>query len=332
MERIQESKFQFDQGRDEAAERALQEAFAIGRGKGLYFSPWWIPTTMARLCAKALEANIEVDYVRDLIRKTRLVPDDSVSINEAWPWPVKIYMLGRFEVHVNGKPLPPRRKVPYRVLTLLKAIIAMGGQDIPTSRLIDALWPDAEGDTGEETFHKTLQRLRRLLNHDGLIQIRGNKVSLNRQLCWVDAIAFQTLFNGTDHSKHREAQLDARVRRYEQVIALYRGPFLEGDGAYEWADHCRERLRHQFVQAVQQMSEWKKAEGQEEAAFACLENGLEADPLAEPIYPRLIKLFQAAGRQDEAKTVWTQYRQALVAAGKEPSAEMQRLAKNLSTL
>lgn len=79
------------------------------------------------------------------------------------------------------------------------------------------------------------------------------------------------------------------------------------------------------------MSEWKKAEGQEDAAVACLEKGLQADPLAEPIYPRLITFFQASGRQDDAKTVWAQYRQAVVAAGREPSVEMQRLAKHLST-
>ncbi len=330
MERILESKFQFDQGRDEAAQRALKEAFAIGRGKGLYFSPWWIPTTMARLCTKALEADIEVEYVQNLIRKTHLVPDDHASASEAWPWPVKIYTLGRFEIFVDGKPLPSRRKASYRVLTLLKAMIAMGGQDIPTSRLIDALWPDAEGDTGEETFHKTLQRLRRLLNHDSLIQVREGKVSLNRQVCWVDAMVFQSLLSGMNDSKPRQAQSDARSRYYEQAIALYRGPFLEAEGSYEWADRYRERFRQQFVQTVQHLSEWKEAEGQEEATLACLKNGLEADALAESLYPRLIRFLVNLERQDEAKNVLARYQKAVVMAGREPSAEMQHLAKNLS--
>jgi DNA-binding SARP family transcriptional activator len=325
-----ESQFAFDQGREDVGLAALRRALAIGRERSFSFLPWFPLKSMSRVCAKALEANIEVDYVRDLIHKTRLVPDADTSTSEVWPWPVKIYTLGRFEIHIDSKPLPPRRKAPYRVLTLLKAMIAMGGQDIPTSRLIDALWPDAEGDVAEETFHKTLQRLRHLLRHGGLIQMKESKVSLNRQHCWVDVMAFQTLLTGTDNSKPRQAEPDVRVRHYEQAIALYRGPFLEADGAYEWADHYTERLRHEFVQAVQQLSEWKKAEGTNEAALTCLESGLNADPLAEPLYPRLIRFLYALDRQSEAKKVLARYHKAVIMAGREPSVEMQRLAKNLS--
>lgn len=184
-------QFQFDRGLEVAGERTLREAFIIGRKNGFSFTCWWIPTTMTRLCAKALEANIEVDYVRNLIRKTRLVPNADTSANEAWPWPVKIYTLGRFEILLDGKPLPPRRKAPYQILRLLKAIVALGSEAVPASRLIDTLWPDAEGDTGQENLHKSLQRLRRLLAIDDLIQVREGKVSLNRQICWVDALAFR---------------------------------------------------------------------------------------------------------------------------------------------
>ena len=325
-----ESQFACDQGREEVGVAALRRALAIGRERGLSFSHWFLPTTMARLCAKALEADIEVDYVRDLIRIARLVPDGDMSTNEAWPWPVKIYTLGRFEIWLDGRPLPPRRKAPYQILRLLKAIVALGGEGVPVSRLTDTLWPDAEGDTGQENLHKSLQRLRRLLAIDDLLQVRDGKISLNRQRCWIDATAFQILLNGTGDSTHRPGQPDARGRRYEQAIALYRGPFLDEDGASDWAEHCREHLRHQFVRTVQHVSDSKKAEGQEEAAVACLENGLKADPLAEPLYLHLITWCQAAGRQNDAKSLWTQYRRAVVAAGMEPSAEMQRLAKDLS--
>lgn len=323
--------FAFDHENEVEARAILQQALAIGNQHGFTFIYWWMPDMMARLCAQALEAKIEVEYVQKLIRTTKLTPVGEAATNEAWPWPIKIYTLGRFEIHLDGKPLPPRRKAPYQVLKLLKAIVALGSDGVPVSRLIDALWPDAEGDTGQENLHKSLQRLRRFLAVDGLIQARDGKVSLNRQMCWVDAMAFQTLLSGADDSKHRQTQPDARIRRDEQAIALYRGPFLEDDGAHEWADHYRQRLRHQFEQAVQHVSDWKKTEGQEEAALTCLENGLEADLLAEPLYPRLIKFLHSLDRQSEAKKVLARYQKAVVMAGREPSTEMQRLAKNLST-
>jgi LuxR family transcriptional regulator, maltose regulon positive regulatory protein len=331
MSSVLESHFAIEEGENERGIAVLRQAFAIGRERGFSYFSWWIPQIMARLCTKALEANIEVDYVRDLIRKTSLVPDARASASEAWPWPVKIYTFGRFEIHLDGEPLPPRRKAPYRVLTLLKAIIAFGGQEVSMSRLIDVLWPDAEGDTGQENLHKSLQRLRRLLTIDDLIQVRDGKVSLDRQLCWIDVMAFQNLLNSTDDSKPRQAQPDARARRYEQAIALYRGPFLEADGAHEWADHCRQRLRHQFEQAVQRVSEWKKTEGQGEAALAYLQNGLEVDPLAEPLYPCLIRFLINLERKDQAKNVLACYHKAVVMAGREASAEMQAMTKSLSS-
>jgi len=57
---------------------------------------------MARLCAVALEAGVEVEYVLGLIRRNRLVPDPSAPSLEKWPWPVKVYTFGRFSVVVDA--------------------------------------------------------------------------------------------------------------------------------------------------------------------------------------------------------------------------------------
>jgi LuxR family transcriptional regulator, maltose regulon positive regulatory protein len=324
-----ESQFDFDQGREKAGLDALRKALVIGKDKGLGFYGWWIPETMARLYAKALEANIEMEYVQDLIRKTRLVPVGSASASEAWPWPVKIYTLGRFEVYLDGKPLPSRRKVPYRVLHLLKVIVALGTKSIAIPRLIDALWPDAEGDVGYETFHKTLQRLRRLLNYDQIIQVREGKVVLNRELCWVDVIAFEDLEN---HAALDDGELRGRTRidHYQRMIALYRGLFLDEEECGSWVNHRRERLRQGFIEAVEKVSDWQKGTGRPEEALIVLEHALKVDPLAEPLYLRLIKLLQTVGRQDAAKTVLTQYRKTCPAlVGRKLSVEIERLGKTL---
>ena len=288
ISRLLESQFSFDQGREEAGLAALRQGLAIGKDKGLGFYGWWIPKTMVQLYTTALEANIEVEYVQDLIRKTRLVPVGAASASEAWPWPVKIYTLGRFEIHLNGTPLRSRRKAPYRVLHLLKVIVALGTKSIAIPRLIDVLWPDAEGDAGYETFHKTLQRLRRLLNYDKIIQVREGKVALNRELCWVDFLAFEDL----EHlAALGDGELGEKARRdhYERMIALYRGPFLEEEECIGWADHRRERLREGFIEAVGKVSNWHKGTSQCEQRLIGVEHALKVDPLAEPLYLRRIK-------------------------------------------
>lgn len=281
--RLLESQFKFDQGREEAGLDALRKALAIGKDKGIGFYGWWIPKTMARLYSKALEANIEVKYVQDMIRKTRLVPIGVASASEAWPWPVKIYTLGRFEIHLDGTPLRSWRQAPYRVLHLLKAIVAFGTKSIAIPRLIDALWPEAEGDAGWETFHKTLQRLRRLLNYDKSIQVREGKVVLNRELCWVDVFAFEDL----EHlAALGDAELGEKMPRdhYERMIALYRGPFLEEEECIGWADQRRERVREQFIKAVRKVSDSRTSTDQHEQTLRGVRHALKVDPLAEQHY------------------------------------------------
>jgi DNA-binding SARP family transcriptional activator len=214
---------------------------------------------MARLCAKALEAKIEMEYVKNLIRKTKLMPDEPWSCTEAWPWPVKVYSLGRFEIHLDGKPLLRRRKAPYRVLQLLKAIIALGGQEIAISRLSDALWPDAEGDVGQETFNKTLQRLRRLLAQEQVVQVRDGKVSLNSSLCWIDAYACERLLAPEGTGTLRAISDTAWISPWERAVALYRGPFLEDEASEGWSEMRRKRLQDRVVQAGQRLIEhWSR--------------------------------------------------------------------------
>ena len=81
---------------------ALPIAMALGRERGYVNSHVWIPAVMAGLCARALEAGIEVDYVRGLVQKRGLVPESPPVEAEAWPWPIKIFTLGRFQLFATA--------------------------------------------------------------------------------------------------------------------------------------------------------------------------------------------------------------------------------------
>jgi hypothetical protein len=60
---------------------------AFGRAKGLMNMEGWLPSVMTELCLKALDSGIEVEYVKNLIRKRGLVPDTPPFECEDWPWP-----------------------------------------------------------------------------------------------------------------------------------------------------------------------------------------------------------------------------------------------------
>src|SRR5215831_4902408 len=106
----------FESGDHTSGPEALRQALEIGRRRGLMGCPGWHAPTVARMCAKALEAGIEVDYVKTMLKKRWLpLPENAYHI-DAWPWPLKIYTLGEFRVLIKNKPLTKKRKAPHRLI------------------------------------------------------------------------------------------------------------------------------------------------------------------------------------------------------------------------
>src|SRR4029450_8246346 len=159
------------------------------------------PTTMAGVCARALEAGIEPDYVRGLVQKRGLVPESPPVEVEAWPWPLKILTLGRFEVLRNDEPVRFARKVQRKPLALLKALIAFGGRGVREELVMDALWPDAEGDAARVALASALHRLRGLLAREQAILRQEGRLSLDSRLCWVDVWAVDRLVGRAEDAR-----------------------------------------------------------------------------------------------------------------------------------
>ncbi len=234
------AKLALDRGDEQAGVQALRDALAAGSAQGLVEAPsWFSPPEMARLCAKALEHGIEVDYVQGLIRNRGLAPPGPSLEPAAWPWAVKVFTLGPFAVLVGGRPLRAKGRTQRRPLELLKALIAFGGRAVSEERLTAALWPDAEGDAGHRAFETTLHRLRKLLGVDKAIVLREGRLSIDTSVCWVDAMALEVLLQRIG------AAGDPRTasRLVEQAAALQRGPFLAEEPEHAWARQLRERLR-----------------------------------------------------------------------------------------
>ncbi|MFO7838649.1 MAG: hypothetical protein R6X08_04010 [Desulfosalsimonadaceae bacterium] len=100
-----QAEFAFNAGEESKARQALQKAMAIGSAHQYVHTWFWRPDTMASLCCRALDAEIEVAYVQNLIRRRNLIPESPPLETESWPWPIKIYTLGRFTLVRDGKPL-----------------------------------------------------------------------------------------------------------------------------------------------------------------------------------------------------------------------------------
>jgi len=120
-----------EHGREHPGRTALRRGLALAREYGYAHFLWWRPEAMARACAHALDAGIEVETVRHLIVRRGLVPARPPLLVEAWPWMFRVRCLGSFELLRHDAPLAAEGKAQRRPLEMLKLLIAQGWQPRP---------------------------------------------------------------------------------------------------------------------------------------------------------------------------------------------------------
>ncbi len=236
---------------------------------------------------------------------------------EEWPYPVKIYTLGRFEILRDDEPIPFSGKEQRKPLEMLKALITFGGRDVPEERLTDALWPDADGDLAHKSCETTLARLRRLLGNDACIRQRARQLTLNPLYCWVDTLAMGFMLDTM-----RESPADLHAVLCEKAMNLYKGHFLPSDTALEWVVSHRETLKNRFLRIMLAAGRHWEQSGDWERAADYYDKGIETDGLAEEFYRRLIVCQVNLGNNADAVKTYNRCRSVLMAELRiEPSAE-----------
>ncbi len=328
-----EARIRFDAREDALAVGVLREAMAFGAHRGDLVPYLYDPADLAALSARALQEGIEVEYVRDLVQRCGLVPESPPLGVESWPWPVRIYTLGRFELVRDNRPVRSRGKAQQKPLELLKALIAFGGRGVGLGSLADTLWPDADGDMAQQSLSTTLHRLRKLLAVDDLLTVREARLSLDARRCWVDVWAFERLVGQAEGLWKKETApggAERAARLTEQALELYKGRFLPHEVPEHWALPLRERLRSKFVRLVGILGREIERAGRWEDAVECYRRAVEVDPLVEDFYRRLMGAYGRLSRRAEALAVYRRCGKVLgTFLGLQPSPETEELRREL---
>lgn len=277
-----EAAFALDAHDDTACLAALGKALALAHKHDYLNFAWCLPSVLAQLCMKAVEANIETDFVRRLIRTRHIVLDNPPMHLEHWPWPLKIYTLGRFTIIKDGGPLCFKGKTQRKPLEMLKALIALGGREIPEMRLSDVLWPSVDGDNAHSSFTTTLSRLRKLVGDD-LLSFRDGRLTLDARRCWVDVWALQRIL-GEMKNVTNEDNIKICAQK---AINLYRGPFLNADDdtpeIWESCEQLRKRLVFEVITSARCLEE----AGHQNQAIELCQKMLIVDPQTQELFERL---------------------------------------------
>jgi ATP/maltotriose-dependent transcriptional regulator MalT/DNA-binding SARP family transcriptional activator len=342
---LTEARHNLREGMMEAAHAHLRRALSLGKKQGYYFHLFWQPSVAAGLCTSALEAGIEVEYVQELIRRRKLLPDSTGQYADDWPWPIKVHTLGGFSLLTEGKPVPISGKAQKKPLDMLKAIISLGGGEAGEAQITDALWPDAAGDRGHKSFEITLHRLRKLCGTEKGIVLQDGKLSLDPRYCWVDAWALEKRIGEAEAEWKRVERLSIwsgqeadmpgeseAAEITEKAVDLYAGHYLPADAGQPWTVSYRERLRSKYIRMILKLGSYLEQSRQTQKAVECYQKGLEVDALAEEFYQRLMLCYQRLGQQAAGLVVYRRCSSSLKSElGMPPSSKTEAIRRSLQS-
>lgn len=316
-----ESKADLKRGAYEVVAERLSGALALS---ALMDGATWNvagPQANAELYQHALATGVEVEHVQRMIRRFHLAPPEAATAGESWPWPIRIYTLGRFEILCDDQPLRAAGKAQHKPLELLKCLLALGGHAVNQDRVTDALWPEAEGDAADQVLRTTLHRLRKLLRHEQAVRLEDRHLHLDTHWLWADCLAF-------DRAAHLPNLKDTAC--LQRTLSRYRGAFLDGESA-PWVLAFRDRLHAQFTRMSERLGELLECDSDWPGAVDCYLQAIEVDPVAEGFHRRLMSAYVHLGRRSEALSVYQRCRQTLLSRqGVSPAQETQALYQQLA--
>ena len=286
---------------------------------------------MARLAVIALRSGIEPEYVKWLIVKRRLMPDEPPLDVEDWTWMFRVRTLGTFDIDWAGQADRTKSKAQGRPIELLQAVIAFGGRDVRVQKIADAMWPHIDSDYANRSFNTTLHRLRNILGEEQALILEGGRLSLNPSFFWVDLWALEQamkqvsgmIAGGIAGSRD---EIRAVVGK---VMNIYQGAFL-GDEEASWAIGTREQVRNRFTRFTSQIVNYFNANDCQDEAIDLLERGLETDDRSESLYRLLMLCHAEQGRKAEAIEIYNRCRTTLEGIlGVTPSPETEKIYQQI---
>jgi DNA-binding SARP family transcriptional activator/tetratricopeptide (TPR) repeat protein len=163
---------------------------------------------------------------------------------------VRIGVLGRFDVTVDGQTVPARAWGRRHPAALVKLLAVRPERRLHREQVLDFVWPDDPIETATAKLHKAAHYARRATGHPGTIVLGGELVQLFPDVdVLVDAAEFER--GATDAIARGDTD------RATGVVGLYRGDLLPDDLYEDWAAGPRERLQRLYVALLTLLERWE---------------------------------------------------------------------------
>jgi DNA-binding SARP family transcriptional activator len=229
--------------------------------------------------------------------------------------------LGRFEVLIDGTPVPAARWQSRKARDLLRILVARRGRPVPRDELCELLWPDDDAARTGHRLSVLLSIVRGVLDPakaraaDHYLVADQASVALDVTRMRVDVEDFlayvaraRRLLDAGEQAEARE--LLGTVDRHHHADAFEDEPYAP------WSSALREETRAGHLTMLRMLV--RVSDGDPDAVAGYLLRLLERDPYDEGAHRRLVRCMARAGRHGEARRAFDRYGDAMRAIGVRP--------------
>jgi DNA-binding SARP family transcriptional activator len=301
-----------------AARAALEEAESIWRRAGALPAADQMLVLQGRLPgsdgARRSAARAATERLRSL--GVRVVGGSTLLLADSSAAPVRIQVLGKFQVLVAGKPVPLTAWRSRQARSLLKILVARRGSPVARPELSGLLWPD---DDAERTGHRLSVLLSivrtaldpaRLWPTDHHIRADVAGISLDIEHVGIDV---EDLMRDAQHASElaRSGQTERAREILAEVDTAYTGDAYSDEPYEDWAQGLREEARAVWLRALRSLADLSRRAGDFDQAVTSLVRLLAADAYDEPAHRSLVAVLVLAGRHGEARRAFDRWTQAM---------------------
>lgn len=214
--------------------------------------------------------------------------------------PVRIHLLGRFRIVVDGQPASDTVWGRPQALNVFQYLLLHRHRYVSAEELVEVFWPEAPS-VQATSLYTALSRTRRALRDLSLAsQVRLTKERAGYRLLvapevWFDVEAF------TQGLLRSAASEDgAAISALRQTLTLYEDDLLTGLPDAQWCLQDREALRRKWVEATLSLAALLEGERKADEAIAAYAQTLEREPFLEEAHRGLMRCYAHVGRRDLA--------------------------------
>lgn len=215
----------------------------------------------------------------------------------------RVLLLGTFVLERDARPIDTTLW-QRRVASLFKLLATASGYRRQRDELIEALWPEADPESGAGNLRTVAHRLRAALGGGSPLPVLAEHgwISLNPAYRWeIDLDTFEQLVAAAGDDP-------VALRR---ALALYRGEPLVDDRYEDWAIALRDRLQSLWRDASLRLATLHQRDGEVDDAIRLFERMLEVDPIDEEALRALLTALYRSGRPADALRRYHQFEHVL---------------------